>query len=155
MHVDHKKNIKKKVMRKTLFIIAAILLCTTTIAQKKNEEAKIKFEKTTIDMGTFPADSAIIECAFAYTNTGNAPLYIHRIYTSCGCTTSKFPMEPTMPNEKDTIFIKYDGTNKSPGYMRKSITVHCNTADEMIKLYIKGKMLPAKVEEIPQGDIEE
>lgn len=140
---------------KNILFIAVALLCTTATAQQINTKTKIEFETTTIDMGTFPADSAVVECAFIYKNTGDAPLYIHRVIISCGCTEKRFPTTPLEPGKSDTIFITYNGTNKSPGYVRKSATVHCNTAEEMIKLRIKGKMLPAKVEEIPNIEIEE
>lgn len=142
-------------MKNILLLILAIAFYTTATAQQNNAKAKIEFETTMIDMGTFPADSAVVECAFIYKNTGNAPLYIHRVITSCGCTDKRFPTSPVAPGEKDTIFITYNGTNRSPGYVRKSVTVHCNTAEEMVKLRIKGKMLPAKVVELPEiEDIE-
>lgn len=147
------KNIRlrKSYMRKIIFIILAITMCTTAVlAQKSKKKAKIKFETTEINMGTFPADSAIIECAFVYENTGDAPLYIHRVITSCGCTDKRFPTAPLAPGHKDTIFITYNGTRKSPGHVRKSVTVHCNAVEEMVRLRIKGSMLPVKVVEIPE-----
>ena len=137
-------------MKKVLFIILAISMCTVVMAQKKNKRAKIEFETTEINMGTFAADSAVIECAFVYTNTGDAPLYIHRVIPTCGCTKAKFPTAPVAPGERDTIFITYNGTNKSPGYVRKSIPVHSNAETEITRLKITGKMLPAKVVEIPE-----
>lgn len=135
-------------MRNILFIILAITMSTAVMAQKKR--AKIEFETTEMNMGTFEADSAVIECAFVYKNTGEAPLYIHRVIPTCGCTNVRFPTSPVAPGGNDTIFITYNGTNKSPGYVRKSIPVHSNATDEIVRLKIFGKMLPAKVVEIPE-----
>ncbi len=132
-------------MKKTLIILFFALACITVAAQKNNKLADIKFEKTTFDMGTFAADTAIITCPFVYTNTGDVPLYIHQIFTSCGCTQRRYSTEPLMPGKSDTIFITYDGTKKSPGPLRKSITVHCNAPKEMYKIYIKGRMLEAQI----------
>lgn len=141
-------------MRKALFTIISVLLCSTIAAQSNNAKAEIKFDATTIDAGTFPADSAIIKYEFVYTNTGDAPLYIHKVTTGCGCTRTEFSSAPLMPGKKDTIHVTYDGTKKYPGPMRRSVTVHCNTAKEIFRLYIKGNMLPAKVTEIPNIETE-
>lgn len=141
------------IMKRNTFIILFLLLTSiTAFAQKGNKLAKIEFESDTIDMGTFAADTALIECPFVYKNTGEAPLYIHQVFTTCGCTGSKFSSAPTMPGKSDTILITYDGRRKSPGPLLKSITVHCNIKREMIKLYIKGCMLPAKVEPVDDTD---
>ncbi|MBO5264306.1 MAG: DUF1573 domain-containing protein [Bacteroidaceae bacterium] len=142
-------------MKQTISIMLLALFCANCFAQKDGKLADIEFDATTYDMGTFPADSAIVKCRFVYTNTGEVPLYIHQVFTSCGCTERSFSTAPTMPGKSDTIFVTYNGTNKSPGYVRKSITVHCNTKKEMVKLYIKGNMLPAKVTPVEQVEIEE
>lgn len=134
-------------MKKKIFMVASLFLICGAIYAQKEKKANIKFDKTTYNMGTFAAEDAIIECPFIYTNIGDAPLYIHQIFTSCGCTEKRFPTAPLMPGESDTIFITYNGKTKSPGNIRKSVTVHCNAPKEMYKLYIKGEMLPAKVKE--------
>ena len=157
MHSQSVRKIDKTqiFMKKSTLIILLIISCINIFAQQDNKLADIKFDTTTYDMGTFAADTAIIKCKFIYTNTGEAPLYIHQIFTSCGCTERSFSTAPTMPGESDTIFVTYNGTNKAPGYVRKSITVHCNTKKEMIKLYIKGNMLPAEIKPVKDVEIEE
>ncbi len=143
-------------MKKSTFATLVLLLMGINIfAQSEKKLADIKFDTTTYDMGTFAADTAIIKCQFVYTNTGEVPLYIHQVFTSCGCTERSFSTAPTMPGKSDTIFVTYNGKNKAPGYVRKSITVHCNTKKEMIKLYIKGDMLPAKITPVENVEIEE
>ena len=137
-------------MKNILLTLLAVVLCTAASAQAKGKLADIKFETTTYDMGTFAADTAIITCPFVYTNTGDVPLYIHQVFTSCGCTQRSYSTAPLMPGESDTIIITYDGTKKSPGPVRKSITIHCNAPKEMYKIYIKGKMLEAKI--TPTGE---
>lgn len=141
-------------MKRVFLAILSVVICTIATAQNNEEKAKVWFDATTIDAGTFSADSAIIKYEFVYTNTGNVPFYIHKVTTGCGCTQAEFSSAPLMPGKKDTIHITYDGSKRSPGIMRKSVTLHCNTAKEIIRLYIKGNMLPAKVTEIPNIETE-
>ncbi len=139
-------------MKRVLFMIAVLLATTTLSASNKGDKRPVMtFEKKTINIGTFPAEDAIRKCYFIFTNTGDSDLYIHQAFASCGCTVPQIPEEAIKPGASDTIFVTYDGRRKAPGNIRKSITIHNNSKDEMIRLYITGKMLPAKetpVEEI-------
>lgn len=133
-----------------LIAVAAIL---PVAAQKAQPE--ITFERTTINLGTFPAEEAIKICHFVFTNTGNADLYIHQAFASCGCTAVQTPEGAIKPGASDTITIRYDGRRKAPGKMRKSVTIHNNSQNEMIKLYITGKMLPVKEQKVEEIIVEE
>ena len=123
--------------------------------KKTKAIAEIKFEKTSHNFGTFAADTAILDCEFKFKNIGNADLYIHQAFASCGCTVPDFPTEAIKPGESGVIKVTYDGRHKAPGNMRRSISIHTNSKVEIIKLYITGKMLPLKIEETPIIKVEE
>lgn len=146
----------KKLIATIVAIMAVIPIAATGITNDKDDKKPvIKFEKTTINVGTFPADDAVKVCHFKFTNTGNADLYIHQAFASCGCTVPKFPTDAIKPGASDTITVTYDGTRKSPGILRKSITIQNNSDEEMIKIYITGKMLPVKEKKVEVIEIEE
>ncbi|PKP24460.1 MAG: hypothetical protein CVU03_12370 [Bacteroidetes bacterium HGW-Bacteroidetes-2] len=97
--------------------------------------AKMTFEEETIDYGTIDKGSDGLRI-FKFTNTGDAPLLIDDVKSTCGCTVPKKPEGAILPGASSTIEVKYD-TNR-PGPIRKTITVYSN-ADEPIKaLKIKG-----------------
>ena len=141
-------------MKKTLFILCALLVATAANAQEE-KRAKIEFEKTTIDLGKFGQENAVRHCQFIFKNTGDANLYIHQIIPTCSCTNPKYPTHAIVPGATDTIFVTYNGEGKSPRKFRSSITIHSNAETEMTKVYIKGELLPAKVQETPVIAIEE
>ena len=134
-------------MKRIISVLFAIAAIISANAQENNKKAKIEFDKTTIDLGKFSYDNAIQKCYFLFRNTGDADLYIHQIFTSCGCTDKKFPTHPIQPGQCDTIFVTYNGERKSPRKFRTSITVHSNGTPEMTKLYIKGEQLPKSIKE--------
>ena len=151
---DNNKTNKTSYMKKTLFILCALLVATAANAQEE-KRAKIEFEKTTIDLGKFGQENAVRHCQFIFKNTGNANLYIHQIIPTCSCTNPKYPTHAIVPGASDTIFVTYNGEGKSPRKFRSSITIHSNAETEMTKVYIKGELLPAKVQETPVIAIEE
>ena len=141
-------------MKKILFLI---LCAFSSFAAKADDpkRADIKFEQTTIDLGKFGRETPIRKCAFVFTNTGDADLYIHQIFTSCRCTGKEYPTHAIKPGAQDSIIVIFNGEKSAPRKFRTSITVHSNAKTEMTKVYIKGEMLPAKVQENEIVEIEE
>ena len=98
--------------------------------------AKIEFKTDVIDYGTIEKGADGVR-VFEFTNTGNAPLIITKVKSSCGCTVPSWPKEPIMAGETGEIKIKYDTNRVMP--IRKTITVSSNAADSpTIALKIKG-----------------
>ena len=124
---------------KKLITILFIGLISFTI----NAQAKIEFKSETIDYGTIEkgADGVRI---FEFTNTGDEPLIISKVTSSCGCTIPKKPKDPILPGKIGQIEVKYDTNRVNP--IRKTITVLSNAETPTIALKIKGEVIdPSKV----------
>ncbi len=138
--------------------IVLLLLCLLpAFAAKAGDpkRAEIRFEKTVIDLGKFGQETPIQKCAFVFTNTGEADLYIHQIFTSCRCTGKEYPTHAIKPGAKDSIIVVFNGEKSAPRKFRTSVTIHSNAKTEMTKVYIKGEMTPRKVEPLPVIEVEE
>ena len=141
-------------MKKILLLIFCAFFSFGAKAEDP-KRADIKFEQTTIDLGKFGHETPIRKCAFVFTNTGDADLYIHQIFTSCRCTGKEFPTHAIKPGVQDSIIVIFNGEKSAPRKFRTSITVHSNAKTEMTKVYIKGEMLPARVQEVEVIEVEE
>lgn len=125
---------------KKILTTALLMMCVLfSFAQGK---AEIKFDKTKHDFGTFPEDDAKVTCVFSFENVGKSPLVIHQAVASCGCTVPSFTKEPINPGGKGEIKVTYDGTGRFPGHFKKTITIHSNAKNEMVRVYIEGDMTP-------------
>ncbi len=119
---------------KKLVLLAVIAL----VSFAANAQAKIEFKTETIDYGEIEKGSDGVR-SFEFTNTGNAPLIISDVKSSCGCTVPEKPKDPIAPGATSAIKVKYD--TKRVGKIRKTVTVYSN-ADEPIKaLKIKGEVM--------------
>lgn len=124
---------------KKLLAIAFMLMSFFTMASAQ-KQAEIKFDKVTIDLGTFPKSNPVRQTVFVFTNTGDAPLVINQAMASCGCTVPTYTKTPIMPGQKGEIKVTYNGSTLFAGHFKKSITVHSNAKTEMTRLYIEGVM---------------
>jgi hypothetical protein len=120
-------------MKKFALIALVAIFGFTAQAQ----QAKITFKNDTIDYGTIAKGSDGLR-VFEFTNTGDAPLIITDVKSSCGCTIPKKPDGPVAPGASSTIEVKYDTNRVGP--IRRSITVTSNASEPMVALKIKGEV---------------
>jgi uncharacterized protein (DUF58 family) len=100
---------------------------------------KIKVENPLLDAGEVKAGRKV-RVAFKITNVGDAPLIIYNATTSCGCTVSKYPRKPILPNQTDSVMATYD-SYKQKGYVHKTITITTNATPDKTNLTIRVKVL--------------
>lgn len=130
-------------MKRLLGFFAVLLLTTVSYAQSG---AKMEFKSDTVDYGTTSKETDNGIRFFEFTNTGDAPLIIKDVKSSCGCTVPSWPKEPIAPGKSGKIEVKY---NMTPGPIRKTITVQSNAvnhSDGVVALKIKGDV--TKKEEV-------
>jgi hypothetical protein len=127
-------------MKKIITLIAILFVSSISFAQSG---AKIDFKAkdNTIDYGRISKGSDSGIRVFEFTNTGDAPLIITNVLSTCGCTVPTKPTEPIMPGKTGKIEVKY---NMTPGPIRKTITVESNAVnyeDGRVALKIKGEVI--------------
>lgn len=127
---------KPSTMKKVALLLFVGLFSLAVSAQEKT--AKIAFKTETVDYGEIAKGSDGVR-VFEFTNTGDAPLVISKVSSSCGCTIPKKPEAPIMPGETGEIQVKYD--TKRVGPIRKAITVISNADTPTKILKIKGTVL--------------
>ena len=124
-------------MKKAILFILLIFAPLALSAQASGP--MISFDMETIDYGDITKGSNGVR-TFTFENTGDAPIEIQGVRSSCGCTIPKKPEAPIEPGKKGEITVRYD-TNRL-GVFRKTITVNTNVSNAaIIALKIKGNVL--------------
>ena len=124
---------------KTIVTFFALFMTLNLSAQIENNGPVISFASMTVNYGEIERGSDGIR-VFEFTNTGDEPLIISKVYSSCGCTIPKKPEAPIAPGEKGEIQVKYDTNRMGP--IRKTITVNSNAKDTpIVSLKIKGNVI--------------
>lgn len=127
-------------MKKFLGIVAMTLVGAASYAQT-GPKIEFKAADNTIDYGTVVRGQDSGVRTFEFTNTGDEPLVITNVRSSCGCTVPSKPEAPIMPGKSDKIEVKY---NMNPGTISKTITVESNAKNVdggTVALFIKGKVV--------------
>ncbi|MDI9860611.1 MULTISPECIES: DUF1573 domain-containing protein [Flectobacillus] len=129
-------------MKKILIVVAAIVtLAACQNKQKSPSEALadslaglrptadsfpvMQIDTPFVDLGTLTEGDSVVH-TYKFKNTGNMPLVISNVSTSCGCTTPSYSTQPVAPGEQGFITVKFNSKNKE-GKQNKTITAYANT----------------------------
>ena len=112
----------------------------------------MNFNKTTHDFGVIQ-NGTPVETVFSYTNTGEAPLVITDIKSTCGCTVPKdWSREPLNPGESSQFNVKFDGKGANKTSKTVIITANTQTGRETVKItaFINNPEMNQKLKDRPK-----
>jgi len=127
-------------MKKFLGLVVMLLVSAASFAQS-GPKIEFKAKDNTIDYGTVVRGVDNGLRTFEFTNTGDQPLIITAVNSTCGCTVPSKPEAPIMPGKTGKIDVKY---NMNPGKISKTVTVESNATNVQngtVALRIKGEVV--------------
>lgn len=130
-------------MNKIILIIPILFIfaCSSENINTKinsNDTTKIEFSNNEFNFGTIE-EGEVITYTFQFKNTGNKPLIINSVHTSCGCTVPSYSDEPVAINSEGYLKVTFNSAGKS-GEQYKIVTVISNTNPEKTELVVTGNV---------------
>ena len=118
-------------MRFSFLILIAIAVSCNESNQNDNKLASVKWDSLIIKKPKKNVDTLL----FGFTNNGNLPLRIERVYTDCGCTVPEYNKGEVLPGRRDTVKVVLSNENNS--VLSRSVYVSMNTLEKVYELEIK------------------
>lgn len=110
----------------------------TTNNKSINKSTTIELSKDYVNLGKFSSQTTK-HTTFNLKNTGNYPLLIQEVSTSCGCTIAKYDKKPVLAGQTTSIILDYKPN--SLGYFHKTADVICNVPEGYVRLKISGEVV--------------
>ena len=101
--------------------------------------AKIVFEEPIYNFGSV-TEGSIVKHTFKFKNTGNKPLLISDIMTTCGCTVPTWNKSPIQPGGTDVVNVSFNTEGKN-FEQNKKITVLTNTFPAQNDVVLRGSVM--------------
>ncbi len=118
-----------------LSLMTMLCSCGST-SNKSASKTSITLSAEEIDLGEVNVNTEVVH-ELSVVNTGEVPLIIYRIATSCGCTEVEWTQKPIKPQKSSIIKVKYK--DKYPGYIHKTITIYGNLEKPLV-VKLKGEL---------------
>jgi len=97
----------------------------------------LTFDRTVHDFGEISVKDGPVSCTFTATNTGDAPLTIFAVVSSCGCTNVEWTRTTIQPGESGTVRATYKNDDGAYPF-DKTLTVYSSAEKKPQILHIKG-----------------
>lgn len=120
-------------MKRILFL----LMIWSAVALAGKAQPKITFDREQQDLG-YVLWRNPVTVTYAFTNTGDKPLVISNVTTSCGCTKATWTEEPIPAGGKGTVMAVFDA--EAIGRFYKEVGVYCNASPMPLYLEFNGEV---------------
>lgn len=121
-------------MKRFSFIIALFLASTIQLMA----QARLTANMESYDFGQIEWNKPVT-VTYEITNTGNKPLYISNVSSSCACTVSSWTEDIIQPQEKGSVSVNFDA--KALGKFYKEVAIYSNSTPEIVYLNFVGEVV--------------
>jgi hypothetical protein len=98
----------------------------------------ITFAEDRYDFGEIE-QGAVVEHVFTFENTGNVPLVLTDVKTTCGCTAPEWPREPIAPGASAELKVRFNSRGKI-GVQNKTVTIYSNAQNSIERVRISTQV---------------
>lgn len=128
-------------MKRLYMALTALILlsCIGASAQEKITDG-LEIDKFVHNFGDILLDSGPVSCTFTLKNTGNKPVVIYNVSTSCGCTDVDWTREPIRPGKTGSVSVTYSN-DEGPYPFDKSMTMYLSDMKKPVILKLRGVSL--------------
>ena len=120
-------------MKKILFLIIMMAAVTGSVCA----QPQITFRHWQQELG-YVIWKKPATVTYEFTNTGDKPLVISNVTSSCGCTSVTWTEKAVAPKGKGTVTAVFDA--ELIGQFWKEIGVYCNASDQPVYLSFSGEV---------------
>ena len=126
-----------KTIRYILYAYVALILSCASVCAQEKISPSIEIDKTVHNFGQIIHKSGPVSCKFTLKNTGNKPVAIYNVVSTCGCTDVNWTKEPIMPGKSGSISVTY--SNDEGAYpFDKTLTTYISDTQKPILLKVRG-----------------
>jgi hypothetical protein len=133
--------------------LAAAMMAVPSLSAAADKKApRIGVDARTFSFGRVPNDRGV-EHIFTVSNTGDAPLVIARVQTSCGCTAAMMESSVLKPGEAGRLRVSFNPRNMHQ-VVTRGVTIYSNDPVEpSVVLSISADVVEAGEEKKPVKEL--
>ncbi|MBQ2240026.1 MAG: DUF1573 domain-containing protein [Alistipes sp.] len=123
------------------FLMCFMLLATSFVVQADEPKgAEIEFPTKIVDLGTLSRDDDKQIVRLSFTNTGDVPLVVTEVRTTCSCTTIQHDRKKVMPTERGVLTITMDPSKAPVGSFYRVLQVYSTATNGVQHITLKAEI---------------
>lgn len=123
------------------FLLCIVSLVSSVVAWAEQPKgAEIEFSTKVVDLGVLSRDDDKQMVRLAFTNTGDIPLVVTEVRTSCTCTTVQYDRKKVLPAERGVLTITMDPSKAPEGSFYRVLQVHSTAINGVQHITLKAEI---------------
>ena len=123
--------------RRLAMLLLAMFSLTYVTAQEP-KGAEIEFGSMVVDFGSIAQDGGKQLMRLSFTNTGDVPLVITEVRTSCSCMSVKYERKKIEPSERGVLTITLDPAKAIKGQYYRVMQVFSTAKSGTKRITVKA-----------------
>lgn len=119
-------------------LIALLTLGSASAQEPKG--ADIEFSQSVVELGTLSQSDDKQHIRLSFENSGDVPLVITEVRTSCSCTTVKYDRKPILAGEQGVLNITIDPSKAPEGNFYRVLQVYSTAISGVKNITLKAKI---------------
>lgn len=128
-------------MKRVFTLVAmAVVMLGGNIRAESPEGADIEFQTKVVDLGTLSQDDDKQLVRLTYTNTGDVPLVVTEVRTSCSCTMVRYDRGKVLPGERGVLNITMEPAKAPVGSFYRVLQVYSTAKSGVQHITLKAEI---------------
>lgn len=128
-------------MKRVFTLVAmAVVMLGGNLRAESPEGADIEFQTKVVDLGTLSQDDDKQLVRLTYTNTGDVPLVVTEVRTSCSCTTARYDRGKVLPGERGVLNITMEPAKAPVGSFYRVLQVYSTAKSGVQHITLKAEI---------------
>ena len=125
---------------KALFLALMLTLGAATLYAAEPQGAELELQTSLLDLGEIAQEDGKQMLRLSFSNTGNVPLVITEVRTSCSCMTVDYKREKVMPGERGVINITLNPAKAPKGQYLRVIQIYSTAKSGVKRVTVKAQI---------------
>ena len=128
-------------MKTLLQNIAIVLLAMFSVPMLSAQEPKgadIEFQSSVVDLGVVAQEGGKQMVRLSFTNTGDVPLVVTEVRTSCSCMSVSYERKRVEPSERGVITVTLDPSKAPKGQYYRVMQIFSTATSGVKRITVKA-----------------
>lgn len=127
-----------KTLLQNIAIVLLAMLSVPMLGAQEPQGADIEFQSSVVDLGVVAQEGGKQMVRLSFTNTGDVPLVVTEVRTSCSCMSVSYERKRVEPSERGVITVTLDPSKAPRGQYYRVMQIFSTATSGVKRITVKA-----------------
>ena len=127
-----------KTLLQNIAIVLLAMLSVPMLGAQEPTGADIEFQSSVVDLGVVAQEGGKQMVRLSFTNTGDVPLVVTEVRTSCSCMSVSYERKRVEPSERGVITVTLDPSKAPKGQYYRVMQIFSTATSGVKRITVKA-----------------